>query len=269
MKILTKGTYYGNKKFETLSSGIVLSEYDYIIPRTEWHLHENPYFMYVLRGNVLDINKQNTTLCPPGSLLLHNWDEAHCNTKESHHARGFHIEFERGWFENKKLDVEMWQGSRPLENPKLHHIMAKLYFEFKCQDMYSEVTIALLLLQLCEHTQKDQIEDSVSPPQWLSHLKQLLHDCSEPLSLQYLSKTLGVHPAHLSRAIPRYLHTTLGDYMRQQKIKMALGYLCNATLTLTEISYLCGFSDQSHFTRTFKMYFNKTPKEFRRNFAQC
>jgi hypothetical protein len=58
MKISTKGQYYGEKKLELDSKGIILSEYDYNTPKTDWHYHENPYFMYVLQGNVYDINKQ-------------------------------------------------------------------------------------------------------------------------------------------------------------------------------------------------------------------
>jgi hypothetical protein len=73
MKILTKGTYYGAKKQEVEINGILLSQYDYFNPRTDWHYHENPYFMYVLQGNMKDCNAQVKTLCPSGSLMFNNW----------------------------------------------------------------------------------------------------------------------------------------------------------------------------------------------------
>jgi len=269
MKILTKGTYYGEKKLELDSMGIILSEYNYVMPRTDWHYHENPYFMYVLDGNVFDINKKNKTHCPRGSFLLHNWNEQHFNTKESNTARGFHIEFERKWFDQKKLDVDLWQGSQRLEDPRLHHLLGKLYFEFKCRDAFSEATIDLLLLELCEKTQKDQGKMQHREPSWINRLKELLHESTETLNLTSLSDDLGVHPVHLSRAVPKYLKTTLGDYIRQEKIKKALGYLMNSQLSLTEITYICGFSDQSHFTRTFKLYFNTTPSAFRKQLFAC
>jgi len=269
MKILTKGTYYGEKKLELDSKGIILSEYNYHMPKTDWHYHENPYFMYVIEGNVLDVNKKRKSTCPPGSFLLHNWNEQHFNTKETTTARGFHIEFERKWFEEKKLNVDLWEGSKTIEDPRMHQILGKLYFEFKCQDAYSEASIDLLLLQLCEQTQQQYNVAFNSEPAWVAKLKQLLTEETETLSLQALSQRLGVHPAHLSRAVPKYLHTTLGDYIRQQKIKKALGYLIHSSFSLTEISYICGFADQSHFTRTFKMYFNKAPKEFRLRMDAC
>ncbi len=269
MKILTKGTYYGQKKLELDSKGIILSEYDYDLPSTDWHYHENPYFMYVLQGNVYDINKKRKTACVPGSFLLHNWNETHFNTKESTHARGFHIEFERKWFEQKKLDLDLWEGSGLIQDPRMHNLLGKLYFEFKCQDHYSEVSIDLLLLQLCEQTQYTQDVSNKPMPSWIPRLLDLLNNDDEDITLQSLSQKLGVHPGHISRAVPKYLKTTLGDYVRQQKVKKALSYMVDPYFSLTEISYLCGFSDQSHFTRTFKIYFHKTPKDFRRQLLSC
>ena len=264
MKILTKGKYYGSKKSELNVNGIVLSEYSYKIPRTDWHFHENPYFMYILQGDLYDINKNQKTNCPNGSLLFHNWQDQHYNEKESNFARGFHIEFERGWFDNKKLNVELWEGSQLIQNPKLHHLVAKLYYEFKLQDEYSKLAIELLLLQLCESTQEIQIQSIINEPSWIEALKELIHQTPEKLSLKILSEQLGVHPVHLSRAIPKYLSVNLGEYLRQDKVKQSISFLIDNSYSLTEIAFKSGFSDQSHFTRTFKFYFGMTPKVFKK-----
>ena len=216
-----------------------------------------------------DINKLQTEQCGPGSLVFHNWQEAHFNTRETPFARGFHVEFEREWFNDKKLDVNLWEGSQLIHNPRAHHILGKLYFEFKCNDRFSEVSIDLLLLQLCESIEDHRIPRPVAAPLWISRLKDLIHENNEDLSLQYLSEQLDVHPVHLSRAVPKYLSTTLGDYIRQQKIKMALGHLMSPTHSITEIAYCCGFSDQSHFIRTFKHYFGQTPRTFRAQLQAC
>lgn len=263
MRILTKGKYYGEMKSEYRFNGIILSEYDYLTSRTDWHFHENPYFMYVLGGEVADINKKDNRMCDAGSLIFHNWQEAHYNAKESQLARGFHLEFDRSWFTEKKIDIELWEGSRLLHQPGIHHLFGKLYHEFKVQDTYSEVAIELLLLQICESIQSDQEISRKKAPEWMKPLKELLLEAPEKLSLDFLSEQLGVHPVHLSRSIPKYLSTNLGEYVRSQKIKKALGYMWNPNYSLTEIAYACGFSDQSHFTRTFKSYFQKTPKAFR------
>lgn len=263
MKILSKGEYYGSMNFEQEINGIMLSEYQYSASKTAWHYHENPYLMYVLGGNLFDINKKQKTNCSPGHLIFHNWDEPHFNEKHSSDARGFHIEFERNWFKEKQLDVSLWEGSQLIENPKSHHLVAKIYFEFKCQDIYSNVSIEILLFQLCESIESEKISTSTNEPLWMNTLRDMLHQNHKTLSLNYLSNVLGIHPAHLSRAIPKYLKTTLGDYIRQQKIKIAITHLLNSKLSLTEIAYVAGFSDQSHFIRVFKIYIGMTPSQFR------
>lgn len=267
MRILTKGNYYGKKQAEYRFNGIVLSEYDYLTQRTDWHFHENPYFMYVLQGSVDDINKKEKRTCGRGSLIFHNWQESHYNSKKTEHARGFHVEFDRKWFSEKKIDIDLWEGSHLLHQPAIHHLLGKLYVEFKTQDVYSQVSIELLLLQICESIQNHQELAQKKTPPWLDRLKELLLESPEELHLDSLAEKLGVHPVHLSRSIPKYLSTTLGEYIRSNKIKQALGYMLNPDYSLTEIAYICGFSDQSHFTKTFKFYFHKTPKAFRSQMA--
>ncbi|MEM7370284.1 MAG: helix-turn-helix transcriptional regulator [Bacteroidota bacterium] len=263
MKILSKGRFYGAKQSEYHVSGVSLSAYDYLTPKTDWHVHEHPYFMYVLTGKLLDKNQQRETACPAGSLLFHNWDEVHCNSKESRHARGFHIEFDRSWFEDRQLDISLWTGSELLEDPYLHHLIGKLYFEFSRRDDLSSLSIELLLLELCENIHTSQTKDSDALPPWIAPLKELLHHHHGPISLRFLSDQLNIHPVHLSRSIPKYFSITLSEYIRRVRIKSSLKYLLNSPYSLTEIAHLCGFSDQSHFTRTFKYYFNQTPKAYR------
>lgn len=262
MKILTKGTYYGSMHAEKQMNGILFSEYDYLTDKTDWHFHENPYFMYVLQGNLYDINKKQKTTCTSGSFLLHNWQEPHFNSKESSHARGFHIEFEKSWFEKNNIDLDFWEGSKLIKNPRLHHILAKLYAEFKYADIYSEVSCELLVSELCENIEKEKVYLFEENPSWLVSLIEMIHLSNEPFSLKSLSEQLGIHPGHLSRAIPKYFSTTLGDYIRQIKIKKAIDYMLSTKKPLFDISYECGFSDQSHFSRTFKTYMGMTPREF-------
>ena len=264
MKILTKGKYYGTRDSEIQVNGIVLSEYKYHAQRTDWHYHENPYLMYVMEGGLFDISKKQKIGCTAGSLIFHNWQEPHFNEKHTSDARGFHIEFERAWFAEKKLDIELWEGSQLLEHPLVHQLLGKIYLEFKRQDEFTPLSVELLLLQINEYIADSRISNNQKEPDWIKPLKELLHHSNDDLSLKMLSKKLGVHPVHLSRAIPKYLSVNLGEYLRQLKLKKALWHLMNSKLSLTEIAYECNFSDQSHFTRTFKIAYGMTPKKYRK-----
>ncbi|MEO0468422.1 MAG: helix-turn-helix transcriptional regulator [Bacteroidota bacterium] len=265
MKILTTGEYYGTQKSAIDLTGVILSEYDYVTARTDWHFHENPYFMYVIQGNLFDINRGTKTHCGAGSLMFYNWQEAHYNTKESAHARGFHIEFSHKWFAQRGLNTQLWEGSKLIRHPANYALLGKLYAECCCQDMWSEASIEVLLLQLCENMQRVERKKD-KEPDWVHNLRQLLYEEPGDVSLASLSQKLGVHPVHISRAFPKYFASSLGAYLRQLKIKQALPYVMNQQYSLTEIAAICGFSDQSHFTRTFKYYLHQTPRDFRKQF---
>lgn len=267
MRILTKGQYYGSQNLEIDFNGVLLSRYNYNEGRpTDWHYHENPYFMYVLHGNMKDCNTRIKTLCPAGSLMFNNWQEPHFGSKHSKDAGGFHLEFERSWLKKHGVALDLWEGSQRIDDPQLHFIFARIYHEFLLADTYSDVSIELLLMQVCDLLSNVKRADKIDNPEWVSNLKELLHYDTTPLNLAYLSKTLNVHPVHLSRAAPKYLAMGLGAYMRLQKLKRTIPLLLDPSRTLTEIAYQVGFSDQSHFSRVFKSHFKCNPRDYRKTF---
>lgn len=265
MKILTKGQYFGSQNSEASFNGVLLSQYTYTGIKTDWHYHENPYFMYVLNGNMKDCNTRLKTLCPSGSLMFNNWQEPHYGSKHSDCASGFHLEFEKNWLEKKEIPLSLLEGSQLIENPRLHFLFAKLYREFLLSDNYSEVSVEVLLLQICEALSNLKEVNTQNNPSWVDGLKELLHYDTATLSLDYLSKELEVHPVHISRVATRYLSMSLGEYLRQHKIKKAIPLLLDPSKSLTEITYQVGFSDQSHFNRVFKSYFNMAPSAYRKS----
>ncbi|MBD2705845.1 chromate resistance protein [Spirosoma sp. BT702] len=108
-----------------------------------------------------------------------------------------------------------------------------------------------------------------NPPIWVHELKGLIQDQIDTnlsLSLNDLSESLDVNPAYVSRTFARYFDDlSFGEYIRKLRIEKALQLLGTTTYTLTEIAYLTGFSDQSHFTRIFKKTMGQNPSDYRKN----
>ncbi|NRB51809.1 MAG: helix-turn-helix transcriptional regulator [Saprospiraceae bacterium] len=265
MKVSTKGKYYGTEDIEVSLGEIVMTQYDYTIETTPWHYHENPYFMFVLHGNMVDHNKQVETLLPTGSLMFNNWQEEHFGHRNSHHAAGFHLEFEKSWFKKKGVDLSIFEGSKLIQDPQVHLPFARLYHEFNVADEHSELSIELLLLQICDVMGTAKQFQAKGTPTWVAKLKEILHFDNADLTLQHLSQQLDVHPVHISRAVPKYLSVSLGEYIRQTKIKRAIPLLLDPSYRLTQVAYEAGFADQSHFNYTFKRYFGLSPGKYRKN----
>ncbi|CAN5796056.1 hypothetical protein BH10BAC2_BH10BAC2_30280 [soil metagenome] len=122
-----------------------------------------------------------------------------------------------------------------------------------------------LLLQVY-HSYLKQKKAGKKIPLWVQELKEIMQDhVDNSLSLKEISKGLDVNPAYLSREFSKYFdNLSFGEYIRTQRIDKAIELLNTSDYSLTEISYLTGFSDQSHFTRIFKKHTGKNPSVYKK-----
>ncbi len=109
-------------------------------------------------------------------------------------------------------------------------------------------------------------------PKWASDVKYLIQDQIDTnlaLSLKEVSGELNVHPSYLSREFSKHFdNLSFGEYIRKLRIEKAILLIQTTTYSLTEIAYLTGFSDQSHFTRIFKKHTGKNPSLFKKNLVK-
>lgn len=106
-------------------------------------------------------------------------------------------------------------------------------------------------------------------PAWVTELKERIQDQIDTnlaLSLNELSESLAVNPAYVSRVFSRYFDDlSFGEYIRKVRIEKAVQLLESTRYSLSEIAYLTGFSDQSHFTRIFKKLMGQNPSDYRKS----
>lgn len=57
--------------------------------------------------------------------------------------------------------------------------------------------------------------------------------------------------------------TGFQELLDETRCELAIGYLHQPALTITEIAFLLGFSDASNFTRAFKRWKGAPPSAFR------
>lgn len=107
-------------------------------------------------------------------------------------------------------------------------------------------------------------------PAWVKELKQIIQDqIDSNLSLTQISESLEINPSYLSREFSKHFNNlSFGDYIRKLRIERAIELIKQEKYSLTEIAYLTGFSDQSHFTRIFKQHTGKNPSAFRKEWEK-
>ncbi len=123
-----------------------------------------------------------------------------------------------------------------------------------------------MLLQVL-HTYQEQVAVTRKVPEWVDELKNRIQDQIDTnLTLTELSRSLDINPAYVSRVFGRYFdNLSYGEYIRKLRIDRAIELLTTTRYSLSEIAYLTGFSDQSHFTRIFKKVMQINPSGYRKN----
>jgi AraC-like DNA-binding protein len=260
MNKLKTGEFYGTHYQKSAFENITITDTEYTHNKVDWHYHENPYFTYLLQGKLFESNKKESYCLEPGSLLFHNWQDAHYNVKPDEFTRGFHIELNEKWFLNYDIQITDFEGSINLKNPLIKNLMNKVFIESKVNDQYSNLSIEASLISIFDSV-KDTKEKNLKCPIWVKKLQELLLEDDIDYSLKNLSSLLGIHPIHLSREFSGYFGSTLGNYIRLQKLNKAFYLLTSNKFSMTEICYECGFYDQSHFIASFKSVYKTTPSK--------
>ncbi len=127
-----------------------------------------------------------------------------------------------------------------------------------------------LFLEVYNKFLKSKKDERKKIPLWAKELKEIIQDQIDTnLSLKEISKGLNIHPAYLSREFSKYFENlSFGEYIRKQRIEKAIQLMQSSNYSLTEIAFLTGFSDQSHFTRIFNKHTGKNPSAFRKNLTK-
>ena len=83
------------------------------------------------------------------------------------------------------------------------------------------------------------------------------------MDLATLASVAGVSIHHFARGFKQSTGVTPHHYLIQKRVERAQDLLAHTVLSLSEIAYAVGFSDQSHLARHFRQMLGVTPGQFR------
>ena len=86
---------------------------------------------------------------------------------------------------------------------------------------------------------------------------------SEPIDRDTVARAAGLSGSHFSHLIREKTGRTFTDLMAQYRVDRAKAMLRRTEKSIIQISFECGFEDQSYFTRVFKRYAGTTPRAYR------
>ncbi len=91
------------------------------------------------------------------------------------------------------------------------------------------------------------------------------HISDADITISDMADAAAISRSGLQRKVKQLFGITPLDFLREARIKRATHLLETTDKTISEIAFVCGFSDPKYFSRTFKTSKGMTPKEYRDN----
>jgi AraC family transcriptional regulator len=263
MEQLNKGEYTGEIVSKMIiDDGIVTTtHYSSKENNPDWHYHENLHICFVFQGGKAETKKEASYTQKGGSIFFYHAQEKHRWISPRPISKSANIEIGPQFLD--KYSLKESQIKKALqENVSARSLMLKMQQEMLLNESDSYNSIESLLLELISFSKSSEVKKT---PSWITSLTELLHDqWNEPMTLQEIALIIGVHPVTISKFFRKYFSCTLGEYQRKLKVEKSIQLIKESELSLTEIAFLCGFTDQSHFIRNFKKMTGFLPKGFQR-----
>ena len=108
-------------------------------------------------------------------------------------------------------------------------------------------------------------ENDMTKPQdrFLLVKKYIDENFSDPeLSLEKLSGEFSYNKKYLSSAFKKLFRVSLSDYLCTVRINHACVLIDRNYKSISDIAFLCGFSDPMHFSKVFKKKMTMSPREY-------
>ncbi|MFW5489559.1 MAG: helix-turn-helix domain-containing protein [Desulfovibrio sp.] len=264
-------TYWRDKELPALEVGLVVSS-AHVFPN---HWHEDEYLVGCMERGGSWCRKQgeDDSFVAPGEVCLINPGQVHSGIpawNERVTYRTFHVQAE--WFRELLSDV----GERDTPFPEFCRVVGKdrILWELMCHAME-------LLRSPAERLEKESVLtaafarlgrrfsslQSFPPipgrePDGVRRAKEFLaENLEERISLEQAANVAGLSRYHFLRVFKRTTGLPPHVFRTQQRVEAAR-LMLRKGFAPAEIALATGFTDQSHFSNTFKKYMGATPRQY-------
>ena len=108
--------------------------------------------------------------------------------------------------------------------------------------------------------------DEAENPIWKA-LKYINEHLTDHISLEETARKCGMSVSCFQRSFKREVGMTFNKYVNSLRISKARQLLHENNKTMSEVAFACGYTNQYHFTRTFKRFSNMPPRSFRKTLS--
>mgnify|MGYP003305285498 CR=1 FL=1 len=118
------------------------------------------------------------------------------------------------------------------------------------------------IIDICLGSDSSGIKHSPSKVQTV--IKYINENLQNELSIDEIAAACYMSKYHMCRKFKDETGTTIGNYIKQQRIYLAKKLLSDSSVRISSVALEAGFSDTSHFTKVFSTEVGLTPSQYKK-----
>lgn len=206
---------------------------------------------YIADGKTLVLQKNDAILLPPGTLRQRPLG------KEPVRYISFNFQLQPGC----ALELAAFLPGCFTED--LHRLISAFpQSHLSVNDSSREKAASLLNFILCELRDKEGAESA--NPHVLKITRHINAHITQRLSLQSVSKEMGLSKEYVCALFKSSTGKTLTDYINERKLQLARQLLQGGEMSLLDIAAHLGYDNYGYFSRLFKRFYGITPIQMRK-----
>lgn len=258
---------------------------DFVIP---WHWHDELELGYIEKGTsvIRTIDQDYPVHQGNGFFINANVMDTKINGNPGQPAMEinhiFHPIFIGGHFgsritskymnpilQNHQISVHVIQrGTKEADAVLNHLILLKEINAEPGQEIAIRNTLStawlLLLEEIEKHFKAPQIAETEKQNRIKSMISYIHRNFGNKLALEEIAAAANISPREANRIFQKAIQQTPFEYLMHYRLNRAKELLSHSELSITEISYQCGFTDSTYMGKQFKKAYGITPRDYRR-----
>lgn len=247
--------------FYPLCVGHYYCDSSYIVNRQNY----NSYLvLYVMQGSIYVRISGVKKVINQGEFALIDCYQPHCYGSDTGcEILWVHYDGPQG---RQYYDYMTRSGTiNPPANPETcYRYMTRLMEVYEKNKITSEALISKYMIGILTEFMVGRSEVGEPIAAKLEHVRLYIDDnLRDPLSLEDLADEAGLSVYYFSRQFRQRFGCTPHDYVVRARLNMARFYLKTSSISVKDIAYRCGFTDECNFCTCFKKRCGCTPAQFR------
>ncbi|HHV10013.1 MAG TPA: AraC family transcriptional regulator [Clostridiales bacterium] len=259
-----------------------------MIKQTKWtemvdpHFHDCYELYYLMQGEVFYFIENGVFSVKKGDMVLIPCHIIH--KTRSHNKPGYKrvlISFNEKFVGDMVKDdsdllncfhqkvISLTKKEQQICESLLNQLLDEYSGIYKPNKALTKCLLGQLLILLSRHVQSDEAEKNMQTTNIASQkiieiVEYINREYSNEITLEILSETFYMSPAHLSKLFKKSTGFHYSEYLINVRLRQAVRMLQNTDRNITEIAFETGFNSSNHFCKSFKSVMGVSPLKYRK-----